>query len=98
MVAAVFFAAAAILCCTSAEGGSSVSTSLLLPDGLFSNMQFVGTLTFLGQVTVTRSTTFYIIACDTGAAATYFDPEGDCSGSSYIFSEISASTQYLVDE
>ena len=90
-----FFAAVAILCCASAD---SFTTSLLLPDGLFVPNESFQKPTFVGQVTVTRSTTYYILDCFAGGAATYFIPGyyDDCDGNSYTFVEASASTQYLV--
>ena len=94
-IAVAFFAAVAILCCASAD---NVSTSLLLPNGLFSIDPSFKPPTFVGQVTVIMSTIYYTLDCDTGAAATYFYPIYECIDSSYTFSEISASTQYLIDE
>lgn len=91
----VFFAAVAVLRCAADD---SVTTSLLLPGGLFSEDSFQKP-TFVGQVTVTRSTTCYTIDCFAGGAATYFYPGNiGCSDSSYTFTEISASTQYLVQD
>ena len=90
MIAVVFFAAVAILGCASAD---SVTTSLLLPDCLFVTDQSFPKPTFVGQVAVTRSTTYYVLDCFAGGAATYFIAgDGD---SSYTFSESSGSTQYL---
>lgn len=92
----VFFAAVAVLRCAADD---SVTTSLLLPAGLFldaSNQK----PTFVGQVTVTRrSTTCYTIDCSAGGAASYFYPGNTgCSDNSYTFTEISASTQYLIED
>ncbi|CAD6567783.1 MAG: hypothetical protein ASARMPREDX12_009451 [Alectoria sarmentosa] len=95
MIAIAFVAATTLLRCASAD---SISTSLLLPNGLFSTYSSLPTMSFVGQVTVTRSTTYYTLDCGAGAAATYFTPGDEgCSGSSYTFSEISASTQYLLE-
>ena len=91
-----FFAAVAILCCTADD---SVTTSLLVPDGLFATEQSFEKPTFVGQVTVTRSTTLYTLDCDAGGAGTYFHPgDSGCTDNSYAFSEVSASTQYLYEE
>lgn len=94
-----YFAAVTILCCASAD---SVTTSILLPAGLFVTDQPFQPPTFVGEVTVTRSTTYYTLDCEAGTAASVFNPqaeeEGDdglCSGGSYTFSENLASTQYL---
>ena len=90
-----FFAAVAILCCAADD---SVTTSLLIPGGLFIASQPFEKPTFVGQVTVTRSTTFYTLDCYAGGAATYFHPgDNGCSDYSYSFSEVSASTQYLFE-
>ena len=87
-----FFAAVAILFCAADD---SVTTSILLPNGLFRDENFPKP-TFVGEVTVTGSTTCYTLDCAAGGAATYFYP-GDrgCPGESYTFSELSSSTQYL---
>lgn len=96
MIAIAFLAAIAILRCASAD---TISTSLLLPDDLFESGQAFQMPTFVGQVTVTRSTTYYTLDCSAGGAATYFYPGVDgCSGLSYTFSEMSASTQYVIEE
>ena len=95
MIAVAFFAAAAILYRTSAE---NVSTSLLLPNDLFFFDPSFKPPTFVGQVTVIMSTTYYTLDCSAGGAATYFTPDcDDTSSGSYTFSEVSASTQYLYD-
>ena len=87
--------AAVILCCAADD---SVTTSLLIPEGLFITDRFEKP-TFVGEVTVTSSTTFYTIDCSAGGAGTYFYPGGDgCDDSSYSFSEVSATTQYLYEE
>ena len=89
-----FFAAAAVLCCAADD---SVTTSLLIPDGLFIT-DLIEKPTFVGIVTVTRSTTSYALDCHAGSAGAYFDPGGDgCYDSSYTFSEVSATTQYLYE-
>ena len=91
-----FFAAVAILCCAADD---SVTTSLLIPDGLFATDDSFEKPTFVGQVTVTRSTTLYTLDCSAGGAATYFYPgDNGCDDNSYTFSELSASTQYLYEE
>ena len=95
MLAVISFAVLAILHRASAQ--QSVSTSLLLPNGLFDADQPSTPPTFVGQVTVTKSTTYYTLDCNAGAAATDFYPRYECNGGSYTFSEIPASTQYLVD-
>ena len=96
MTVVAFFAAVAILCCAADD---SVTTSLLIPDGLFITASFEKP-TFVGQVTVTKSTTtFYTLDCSPGGAATYFYPGVyGCTENSYTFSEVSASTQYLLEE
>ena len=96
MIGVALFAAVGILCRASAE---YVSTSLLLPNVLFSFDQSFKPPTFVGQVTVIMSTTYYTLDCSAGGAATYFTPGYDCytDGGSYTFSEISASTQYVYD-
>ncbi|KAL9133634.1 MAG: hypothetical protein Q9175_005186 [Cornicularia normoerica] len=90
MIAVTFLAAFAIL---SAEAQQSVSISLLLPDGLFYPSPPLQPPTFVGQVTVTRSTTYYTLDCN---GPTSFNP-GDCTDGSYTFLEISSNTQYLVE-
>ncbi|CAF9934924.1 MAG: hypothetical protein ALECFALPRED_006181 [Alectoria fallacina] len=93
--AVAFFTAVAILCRASAN---IVTTSLLLPSGLFNPVPSFPLSAFLGQVTVTKSTTYYILDCSAGGAALYFYPGSEgCSGSSYTFSESSASTRYSLD-
>ena len=95
MTAVAFFAAIAIVCCAADD---SVTTSLLIPDGLFTTDDSFEKPTFVGQVTVTRSTTFYTLDCSAGGAGTYFYPGDDgCSDHSYAFSEVAASTQYLYE-
>ena len=90
------FAAVAILCCAADD---SVTTSLLIPDGLFTTDRSFEKPTFVGQVTVTRSITFFTLDCSAGGAATYFYPGVyGCTENSYTFSEVSASTQYLLEE
>ena len=93
MDAVAFFAAVAILGCAAAD---SVTTSLLLPDCLFVTDQSFPRPTFVGQVTVTRSTTYYTLDCWAGGAGSYFIAGDD--DSSYTFSESSASTQYLLEK
>ena len=93
VIAVAFFVAVAILCCASAD---SVTTSLLLPDALFVTDESFPSPTFVGEVTVTRSTTYYTLDCFAGGAATYFEPGYTCESNSYTFSESSASTQYLI--
>ena len=96
MTVVAFFAAVAILCCAADD---SVTTSLLIPDILFTADHAFEKPTFVGQVTVTSSTTFYILDCSAGGAGTYFYPgDNECGGNSYLFSEVSASTQYLYEE
>ena len=95
MTLVAFFAAVAILCCAADD---SVTTSLLIPDILFTSDHSFEKPTFVGQVTVTRSTTFFTLDCSAGVAATYFFPGDDeCYDSSYTFSEVSATTQYLYE-
>lgn len=95
MIYVVFLAAVAVLRCAADD---SVTTSLLLPAGLFSEDSFQKP-TFVGQITVTRSTTWYTVDCSAGGAATYFYPGNTgCSDNSYTFTEISASTQYLFED
>ena len=109
MTAVAIFATFAILCCSSTDGASTVSTSILLPDGLFTTLlptpkqiifegPTVQQITFEGQVTVTRSTTSYILNCNAGGASLSFDPGQDCSKGSYTFTEISASTMYFSEK
>lgn len=94
MAVVVFLAAVAVLRCAADD---SVTTSLLVPDGLFAEDSFQKP-TFVGQVTVTKSTTYYTIDCFAGGAATYFYAGTiKCSDNSYTFTEISASTQYLLE-
>ena len=96
MTVVAFFAAVAILC---RAADDSVTTSLLIPDGLFNTGQPFEKPTFVGQVTVTKRTTFYTLDCSAGGAATYFYPGYyACNANSYTFSEVSASTQYLYEE
>ena len=95
MIAIALFVAAVMLSRASAE---NESTSLLLPNGLFSFDQSFEPPTFVGQVTVIISTTYYTLDCSAGGAAIYFTPTYECIDSSYTFSEITASTQYLIDE
>ena len=92
MIAVPFFAALAILCCASAD---SVSTSVLLPDGLF--YPSPTPQDFVGEVTVTSSATYYTLNC---ALASNFANLGEdcCSDNSYTFSESSANTQYILPE
>lgn len=93
MIAVCLFAAFAILCLVEAQ--QTVLTSLLLPDSLFYIGQSFKPPTFVGQVTVIRSTTYYTLDLGTGAAASHFIPGEVYSDGSYTFSEFSASTQYL---
>lgn len=96
MIAIAISAAIAILRCASAD---SISTSLLLPHSLFNADQPFQLPNFVGQVTVTRSTTYYTLDCSAGGAGTYFFPGNEgCDGPSYTFLEISANTQYLLEE
>ena len=96
MTVVAFFVAAVILFCAADD---SVTTSLLIPNGLFDTDDSFEKPTFVGQVTVTSSTTFYTLDCFAGGAGTYFYPGNDgCDDSSYSFSEVSASTQYLYEE
>lgn len=95
MIAVVFFTIISIL--RYAEAQQGVSTSLLLPNGLFSAGYYSNPPTFLGEVTVTKSTTYYTLDCNAGAAASEFHPQYECNGNSYTFSEDPASTQYLVN-
>ncbi len=100
MIAVAFYVALAILCCVSADDVSTVTTTLLLPNGLFDPAPTVAQPTFSGQVIVTRSTTYYILACDVAFTDYAFSPGGDCdygSTSSYTFSEISATTTYTLE-
>lgn len=91
-----FFAAVAIFFCAADD---SVTTSLLIPDGLFTTDHSFEKPTFVGQVTVTRSTTLYTLDCYAGGANTYFYPGDEgCNDNSYTISEVSASTQYLYEE
>lgn len=90
MVAIAFFVVIAILRCASA---ANISTSLLLPSGLFYPEIPLQPPTFVGQVTVTRSTTYYTVECNAGVSAALFNP--GFGGPSYTFSENSASTQYI---
>ena len=96
MIAIALFAAAAILCRASAE---NVSTSLLLPNLFFDFDQSFKPPTFVGEVTVIVSTTYYTLDCSAGGAGSYFTPVYDCDtlSGSYTFSEISATTQYVYD-
>ena len=95
MIALNFLAIAAVLRGALAD---VVTTSLLLPSGLFTNQPFKKPA-FVGQVTVTRNTTYYTVDCYAAGIATCFNPGQDqCYDSSYTFSENSASTQYLLDE
>ncbi|KAM0795292.1 hypothetical protein BDR22DRAFT_894275 [Usnea florida] len=83
----------AALVILSAEAQQSISTSLLLPNGLFDAESPLQPPAFVGRVTVTRSTTYYTIGCNGSPS---FDP-GFCSDGSYTFDEISSNTQYLVE-
>lgn len=96
IIAVAFFTAVAILCRASAD---IVTTSLLLPSGLFDPLPSFPLSAFLGQVAVTKSTTYYILDCSAGGAVSYFYPGNEgCSGPSYTFSESSASTRYILDK
>ena len=93
MTAFVFFTIIAVL--RYAEAQQGVSTSLLLPGGLFDFLPSFKPPTFVGEVTVIASNTYYTLDCFAGGAASYFLPGDDCEDRSYTFSYISASTQYL---
>ena len=96
MTVVAFFAAVAILCCAA---DVSVTTSLLIPDILFTTDHAFEKPTFVGEVTVSSSTTYYYLDCSAGGAETYFYPgNNECDDNSYAFSEVSASTQYLYEE
>ena len=83
----------AALVILSAEAQQIVSTSLLLPSGLFNTEPPLQPPAFLGQLTVARSTTYYTLACN---GSPFFNP-GFCADSSYTFSEISSTTKYLLE-
>ena len=91
-----FFTAVAVLRCAADD---SVTTSLLLPDGLFSRDQPFHKPNFVGQVLVAGNTTSYIVDCYAGGATSYFMPgfpgNDDCTDDSYTFAAKSASTQYF---
>ena len=95
IIAVAFFTAVAILCRASAD---IVTTSLLLPNGLFDPVPSFPLSPFLGQVTVTKSTTYYILDCSNGADPGFYPGNEGCSGPSYTFSESSASTRYIIDK
>ena len=75
----------------SAEAQQIISTSLLLPSGLFDPVSPLQPPAFVGRVTVIRSTTYYTLGCNGSPA---FDP-GFCADGSYTFSEVSSNTQYF---
>ena len=91
MIASIGLLAALVI--LSAEAQQSISTSLLLPSGLFDPEPPPQPAAFVGRVSVTRSTTYYTLGCNGSPS---FDP-GFCSDGSYTFSEISSNTQYLVE-
>lgn len=94
MVATLFIVAVALLWHVSAE---KISTSLLVPNGLI--LSPVGPITkFTGEMTVTDTTTYYTIDCDSSPA---FWPGPDAcnvndTGKSYTFSASSATTRFLM--
>ena len=92
-VASAIFTLAAILSCISADDISALSTSLLLPDGLFSSVPSGQIPTFGGRATVTRSITYYTLGCD-HVVELGFEPGDECQGGDYTFSENSGSTMY----
>ena len=99
MAAAAILAAIVLLSCASAENVSTsllFSTSLLLPNGLFTSFPIIPQA-FVGQVTVARSTTYYTVDCDSGPNG-FFPGNDGCSENSYTFSESSSTTQYVVPE
>ena len=100
MIAVAFYVALIILYCASADDVSTITTSLLLPNGLFDPTPTVQQPTFSGQVIVTKSITYFILACNVASTDYAFSPGGDCdygSTNSYTFSEISASTLYSLE-
>ena len=83
----------AALVVLSAEAQQLVSTSLLLPNLLFDPEPPLQLPTFVGRVTVTRSTTYYTVGCNGSPS---FSP-GVCADSSYTFFETSSITKYLLE-
>lgn len=98
MAAIAFFVAIGLLCYASAE---NVSTPLLLPNGLFNGFNgfFYGDLTiqtFIGQMAVTDSTTYYTLDCGSTASSFWPGPDGCINSNSYTFSASSANTRFLM--
>ncbi|KAL9137311.1 MAG: hypothetical protein Q9175_001492 [Cornicularia normoerica] len=98
MAAIAFLVAIGLLCYASAE---NVSTPLLLPNGLFNG--FNGFLfsdltiqTFIGQMAVTDSTTYYTLDCGSTAISFWPGPDGCINSNSYTFSASSANTRFLM--
>ena len=88
--------AIAILRCASAVStdNSNYTTTFVLPDQLF--YPYPDSTTFVGQMTINSSTTYYTVNC--GQDDSNFIPYPCSDGPSYTFSASSATTQYLIPE
>lgn len=72
----------------------NVTTSLILPDGLF--WGYPASQTFVGQSTVIGSVTVYTINCGSRDTPFYPGPYGCDNNNSYTFSAAHATTHFLI--
>ena len=93
MAFTAIFMSVALLHYASAQ---NITTSIIIPDGLF--YPYAIPQTFVGEMTVTGRATYYTVGCGNYSEVNFWPGTSGCINNSYTFSANSDNTRFLLRE